>query len=99
MLFPYRYPQRMSFYMRNTPTPLDIGFFDADGVLREVYPLFPYDETSVRSRRDDLRYALEVNQGWFREHGIHPGARMNLGELAAALEARGADPAAFGLGE
>ena len=30
MLFPYRAPQAMSFWMRNTLTPLDIGYFDAE---------------------------------------------------------------------
>ncbi|WP_052361493.1 DUF192 domain-containing protein [Geminisphaera colitermitum] len=49
-IFIYTLPQRMSFWMRDTPTPLDIGFFDKDGILREVYPLHPYDETPVFSK-------------------------------------------------
>ncbi|MDX2186998.1 MAG: DUF192 domain-containing protein [Opitutaceae bacterium] len=89
MLFTYRSPTRMSFYMRNTPTPLDIGFFDSDGVLREVYPLYPYDEKTVASRSDELKYALEVNQGWFSANGVKPGARLDLAAVGKALEARG----------
>ncbi|HTZ20074.1 MAG TPA: DUF192 domain-containing protein [Opitutaceae bacterium] len=97
MLFPYRTPQVMSFWMRNTPTPLDIGFFDADGVLQEVYQMYPHDETSVRSRSDRLKYALEMNQGWYRDNGVRPGAKLDVAAFAAALKARGFDPAAYGL--
>jgi len=99
MLFPYRKPQAMSFWMHNTPTPLDIGFFDAAGVLVEIYPLQPFDENTVRSRSDQLQYALEMNQGWFRAHGVRPGARLDLAAVAAALRARGADPRDYRLGE
>lgn len=97
MLFPYPRPQQMSFWMRNTPLPLDIGFFDSQGVLREVYPMFPHDETRVTSRSRDIQYALEMNRGWFRNHGVRPGAQLDLELLAEALEARGADPAAYDL--
>jgi len=73
MLFVFDRPKQMSFWMRNTHLPLDIGFFTADGVLREIYPLYPHDETSRKSIRFDLVYALEVNQGWFKRHGVKPG--------------------------
>lgn len=97
MLFVYEKPQQMSFWMRNTPTALDIGFFGADGVLQEVYPLHPFDERTVASRGAELKFALEVNQGWFRESGVKPGAQLDLKALAAALKARGFAPSRFGL--
>ncbi|MEO6005983.1 MAG: DUF192 domain-containing protein [Opitutus sp.] len=89
MLFVYDRPQQMSFWMRNTPTPLDIGFFNASGVLEEIYPLHPYDETSVKSRGDQLMFALETNQGWYHRTGTKPGSKLDLTALAAALKARG----------
>src|SRR5690606_34856186 len=49
MLFVYSRPQQMSFWMRNTFIPLDIGFFDGAGTLLEVRQMYPHDETSVRS--------------------------------------------------
>lgn len=97
MIFLYERPQRMSFWMRNTPTPLDIGFFRPDGTLAEVYALHPFDENTVSSRADDLRFALEMNQGWYRANGIKPGARLDLKALADAVRARGFNPAKFGL--
>lgn len=99
MLFVYEKPQRMSFWMHNTPTALDIGFFNPEGVLEEVYPMYPFDETSVGSRSERLGLALEMNQGWFRENGVKPGARIDLKALASALKARGFDPRRYGLAE
>jgi uncharacterized membrane protein (UPF0127 family) len=100
MLFVYRQPDRLSFFMRNTPTALDIGFFTKDGVLREVRQMFPFDETSVSSSRKDIHYALEMNQGWFGRHGVKPapsatsdaGAKIDMPALAGALRARGFKP-------
>jgi uncharacterized membrane protein (UPF0127 family) len=89
MVFVYQKPARMGFYMRNTPVPLDIGYFTADGVLREIYPMYPNDETTVSSRGADMQFALEVNQGWFERHGVRPGARLDLDALKAAVKARG----------
>ncbi len=97
MLFIYARPQAMSFWMRNTPTPLDIGFFDGEGVLREVYPMQPFDESPVRSRSAAIRFPLEMNQGWFSANQIKPGAKLDLKALADALRARGFDPRRYGL--
>jgi len=97
MIFVYPKPQVMSFWMRNTPLPLDIGFFDASGQLREHYPLHPFDETPVRSRSENLQFALEVNQGWFRENRVARGAMLDLKAVQAALKLRGFDPVKFGI--
>src|SRR5258708_11815289 len=72
MIFVYTKPQKMSFWMHNTPLPLDIGFLDAEGTLREIYSMQPYDETTVSSRSNVLKFCLEMNQGWYRERGVKP---------------------------
>ena len=97
MLFVYERPQRMSFWMHNTPTALDIGFFDRGGQLKEVWPMQPFDETTVASRGSELQFALEMNQGWYAANGVRPGAQLDLGALASALAARGFKPESFGL--
>jgi len=95
MLFVYARTTQMSFWMRNTPTPLDIGFFTNDGVLREIYPLHPFDERPVQSRRNDLQFALEVVQGGFARLGIKPGAQLDMAALSAAMSARGFEPSTY----
>lgn len=97
MLFVFTRPQQMGFWMRNTTIPLDIGYFDPAGELREIYPLHPLDERSVTSRSRQLQFALEMNQGWFRENGVKPGAKLDLKAVAAALRERGLDPTEAGL--
>lgn len=97
MLFVYTEPQGMSYWMHNTPTPLDIGFFDDGGMLEEIYPMYPFDETPVKSRSTLLTLALEMNQGWFAKNGVKPGAQIDLKALAAAMDARGFVAEKFGL--
>lgn len=89
MIFTYTKPQRMSFWMRDTPTPLDIGFFGADGTLLEVYPLQPYDETPVNSKSNALFYALEMKQGWYAARGVRIGDKLDLDMLDTAMKERG----------
>jgi len=70
-----RYNPRPSFWMRNTSIPLSLAFIDDEGKILQIEPLRPYDERSTMSKYD-VRFALEVNQGWFEEHGIGPGSRI-----------------------
>ena len=89
MLFPYPRPQQMRFWMANTLIHLDIGFFDSEGVLREIFQMYAGDTQSTVSRRDNLQFALEMNHGWFAANRIRPGAQLNMDDLKAALKARG----------
>ncbi|MEX1045015.1 MAG: DUF192 domain-containing protein [Chthoniobacterales bacterium] len=76
MLFVFREPQAMSFWMRDTLVPLSIAYLNAAGVIREIHDLQPLDETPARSAFRDLLYALEVPQGWFLRNKILPGDRV-----------------------
>jgi uncharacterized membrane protein (UPF0127 family) len=97
MLFVYPEPSGRSFWMRNTLVPLDIGFFDAKGVLREVQAMHPLDESPVTSFATDIQFAVEMNQGWYREHGLKPGAQLDMAALRKAILARGFDPKVIGV--
>jgi uncharacterized protein len=97
MLFVFMRPQPLGFWMRNTTIPLDIGYIAPNGELREIYALHPLDEVTVQSRGRELQFALEVNQGWFRQNNVKPGARLDLKAVADALRARGLKPEAAGL--
>jgi uncharacterized membrane protein (UPF0127 family) len=97
MLFLFKEASIQGFWMMNTLIPLDIGYFTSDGILREVHRMYPKNLASVRSNRNDIQYALEMNQGWFRENEVLPGTQLNLSDLAKALKARGESPANWGL--
>jgi uncharacterized protein len=97
MLFVFTQRQQAGFYMRNTSLPLDIGYFESTGELKEIYPMYPFDERSVSSRSRLIQFCLEMNQGWYKKNGVKPGAMLDLPAVAAALKARGLKPEAFGL--
>ncbi len=72
MLFIFPYPQRLSFWMKNTYVPLSIAYIGSDWVIREIYDLEPLNERPVVSKYP-AQYALEVNRGWFERHGVEVG--------------------------
>ncbi len=99
MLFIFQRPMQLSFWMQNTVIPLDIGYFDNEGILREIYPLHPHDLTAVKSRRFDLQFALEMNRGWFEKNNIRVGDRLPIKDIIGMLRKRNLAPSLFGLSE
>jgi len=97
MLFVYQRPQQMSYWMRNTPIALDIAFYSSEGIQKEIYPLYPHDETRVVSRSDSLKFALEMNQGWFAINKVRSGAKLDLQDIGKALAQRGFEPGDYGI--
>lgn len=88
MLFVNDIPQRVAYWMKNTNIPLDIGFFDKNGILLEVKKLYPHNLNSVPSSRDDVMYCLETNAGWFEKNGIASSSKLNMELLNAAIKKR-----------
>ncbi|MBN2657075.1 MAG: DUF192 domain-containing protein [Spirochaetales bacterium] len=79
MLFVFQEEKKMSFWMKNTLIPLSIAYISKSGEIKEIYDMYPLDESSVRSTRSVL-YALEMNQGWFDRNGITAGDKITLPE-------------------
>lgn len=95
MLFLYEHGRQVSFWMRNTLIPLDIGYFDSEGTLLEVHPMYPHVEDPVLSFSGDIRYALEMNQGWFGKNNVKAGAKLDMNALAEAVAQRGFPPETY----
>ncbi len=76
MLFIFDQPRQASFWMKNTRIPLSIAFLEDDRLISEKKLMQPHDETLVQSRTDKIRYAIEVNAGWFDRHQIKDGAKV-----------------------
>ena len=77
MLFVYPESDLLSFYMKNTPTPLSIAFIDSKGLIFQIADMEPFSLEPVRST-EPARYALEVPRGYFRTIAIKTGSRMVL---------------------
>ena len=75
MLFVYPAPETRCYWMRNTLIPLTIAFLDDDGTIVNLKDMEPRTERSNCSIKP-VRYALEMNQGWFSERGLKPGFKL-----------------------
>jgi uncharacterized membrane protein (UPF0127 family) len=75
MLFAYERDQRLSFWMENTLIPLSIAFISSQGIIKEIADMKPLSRRSVVSHQS-VRYALEVNQGFFEMNGIGVGDKV-----------------------
>ena len=77
MLFLFESDQILSFYMKNTPTPLSIAYITSDGRIKDIFDMTPYSLASIVST-GYVRYALEVPQGWFLKSHIRSGDTILL---------------------
>ena len=75
MLFVFDNLERGCFWMKNTLLPLSIAYIADDGTIVNLADMQPLSEASHCSSQP-VRYALEVNQGWFAKRGIKPGFKL-----------------------
>src|SRR3954464_3305698 len=62
-------------WMKNTLIPLSVAFIDDRGAIVNVAKMEPQTEAS-HCAAQPVRYALEMNRGWFASRGVKPGTRL-----------------------
>ncbi len=77
MLFVFEDQGIRSFWMGNTYIALDIAFIDTDLRIVDIQAMEPLTTNSHTSRFPAM-FALEVQQGWFEEHGIGVGSEAKI---------------------
>lgn len=77
MLFVFQQEQYLSFWMKNTPTPLSIAYANSDGIICDIFDMKPYSLENINSTVPVL-YALEVPKGWFKKNNITVGDVINV---------------------
>ncbi len=80
MLFVYNRSRILHFTMRETTIPLAIAFIDESGTILEIIQMQALQKKAYSSSQP-VKYALEINQGWFKKHGIKPGDQVELNDL------------------
>ena len=82
MLFIFPDESVLTFWMKNTPIPLDMIFIGSDlkivGIVREAVPF----TLSARSVGLPSRYVLEINGGAAQKRGIEVGDKIRLEGVA-----------------
>jgi uncharacterized membrane protein (UPF0127 family) len=92
MLFVFEKAAQRNFWMRNVPINLALAYIAADGRIAEILAMEAENPTTQESRSTEIRYVLEMPEGWFAANGIATGAQLDLGGVRAALRRRGFSP-------
>ncbi len=77
MFFVFDRPDTLYFWMKNTLIQLDIAFIDSDFVIVDIKHGEKGDTTIIKSSKPCM-YALEVNFGYFKKHGIKTGDTIKI---------------------
>jgi hypothetical protein len=80
MVFLQEQPARISFWMKDTLIPLSIAFWGQDRRIAASLDMDPCRTNTCPTYDPEIEWvgALEVNQGFFREHGIEVGGAVRL---------------------
>ena len=83
MLFVFTEEAHHAMWMKNTYIPLSVAFIDSKGVITNIEDMKPHTE-NAHAATQPVRYALEMNRGWFARRNIKPGAKIAGLEKAPA---------------
>ncbi|MCO6385473.1 DUF192 domain-containing protein [Aliihoeflea sp. 40Bstr573] len=76
MLFVFEQTRPVSFWMQNTPSPLDLVFIGQDGRVIDILPGEPFSTASI-GPDEPTRFVLELNRGTSERVGLVAGTRLN----------------------
>ncbi|HEY0846412.1 MAG TPA: DUF192 domain-containing protein [Noviherbaspirillum sp.] len=72
MVFLFDAPASVCMWMKNTLIPLSVAFIDENGKIVNIEDMQPQTTDSHCAKRP-VRYALEMNLGWFKQKNVKPG--------------------------
>ncbi|VVE24911.1 signal peptide protein [Pandoraea pneumonica] len=76
MLFVFEQRAMNCFWMRNTNLPLSIAFLRDDGTIVNIEDMAPQTDDN-HCPKEPIRYALEMNQGWFKTKNLTAGTKIS----------------------
>lgn len=77
MMFIFHTPQPKTFWMKNTPIPLDLIFLYASKVKR-IYTMTPMQTKVLYPSKQPVTAAIELSAGTCAKLGLRPGDRIKL---------------------
>ena len=75
MLFVFDEVAGHCMWMKNTLIPLSVAFIDDAGAIVNIADMEPHSEQSHCAAKP-VRYALEMERGWFAKRGLKAGAKI-----------------------
>ena len=76
MVFVFDQPATQCMWMKNTLLPLSVAFIDAQGKIVNIEDMQPQTLDTHCSDKA-VKYALEMNLGWFKQKNIKAGSKIN----------------------
>ncbi len=78
MVFYFENEQPRSFWMANTPLPLDIMYVNTDSIIVSIYKnTVPFSEQSLPSG-EPAKYVIETNAGFSVNYDIKEGIKVRF---------------------
>ena len=73
----FRFPETrpICMWMKNTLLPLSVAFIDEKGRIINIEDMQP-QTLNAHCAKKPARFALEMNQGWFRQKNIRSGLQV-----------------------
>jgi uncharacterized protein len=80
MVFLHDEPTESGFWMKNTLIPLSLAVWDEEGTILAILDMEPCEEDPCPVYEPGAEWigAVEVNQGFFQEHGVVVGDTARL---------------------
>ena len=75
MLFIFDDSGTQCMWMKNTLIPLSVAYIADDGSIVNIEDMTPHSEESHCTKRP-VRFALEMNRGWFASKGLRAGSKL-----------------------
>ena len=78
MIFIFQQEEPLSFWMANTPLPLDIIYVNSDSTIVRIYQnTTPFSDKSLPSQAPAI-FVVETNGGYTMSHGITEGMKISF---------------------
>ena len=75
MVFRFPESRMVCMWMKNTPLPLSVAFIDEADTIINIEDMQPQTQDAHCTKKP-ARYALEMNQGWFKQKNLKPGTKV-----------------------
>lgn len=101
MLFIWEKSAPRSFWMKNTPLPLDMIFLNQGQIVGVIENAQPFDETHLHIGRIDADAVLEMNAGFVQKYNLNAGGFLKFidteGEDGESVDDEAMPPAVDGI--
>jgi hypothetical protein len=85
MIFCYPSADSRSFWMGKTFLPLSLAYIRSDGTISQFHDMEPYPDPENPPQdykawpsKEEVQYVLEVNWGFFKDHQIREGMKVEF---------------------